>query len=290
VANWLDHEILTDPAARQNALDQIANYVASGDYDGFDLDLEGVDPDDRDALTSFVNEAATRLHQAGKLLSLAIPPKTNDVQVGWAGAYDYAGLGAQPDLVTIMAYEYHGPFSGPGSVAPYAWVRQVATFATAQIPPQKVLLGLAFYGYDWNTTTGQARAIGYPQFAALAEYYAPSVAFDPTQQSLKLAYQDAAGDPSPEVPAPNQPAHQISIHRTAPCGFETPPPAPPPPNPPALPPGTPQDHQVWLEDSLSAAARLPLVNTFGAGGVGTWRLGLEDPNVWAVLDAWRASQ
>jgi spore germination protein YaaH len=290
LAGWLDHQLLTDPATRQNAVDQIATYTASADYDGFDLDLEGVAPDDRDALTSFTSEVATRLHDEGRLLTLAIPAKTSDVSLGWAGAYDYAGLGAQPDLVTIMAYEYRGPFSGPGSVAPYAWVRQVAAFATSQIQAPKVLLGLAFYGYDWNTTTGQTRAIGYPQFAALAEQYAPPVSFDPTQQSLTLAYQNVAGDPPPTVSSPSRPAHQISVHTPPPCAFEAPPPTPQPGVPPPPPPGTPQDHQVWLEDSLSAAARLTLVDTFGAGGVATWRLGLEDPGVWPVLDTWRAGQ
>jgi len=127
-----------------NALDQIVSYTVAEDYDGFDLDLEGVDPADRDALTAFVASAGDALHANGKLLTLAIPPKERDVTVGWAGAYDYAALGAQADLVTIMAYEYRGPFSGPGSVAPFDWVQRVTRFATSQIPPDKVLLGLAF--------------------------------------------------------------------------------------------------------------------------------------------------
>src|SRR5205814_5063344 len=106
---------------------------------------------DRAALSTFVQQLSTALHEQGKLLTLAIPAKDRDVTVGWAGAYDYAALGAAADLVTIMAYEYSGPFSGPGSVAPYEWVQRVLAFATGQIQPENVLLGVAFYGYDWNT-------------------------------------------------------------------------------------------------------------------------------------------
>src|SRR5205814_7245047 len=114
---------------------------------------------DRAALSTFVQQLSTALHEQGKLLTLAIPAKDRDVTVGWAGAYDYAALGAAADLVTIMAYEYSGPFSGPGSVAPYDWVDRVLAFAGSQIPAQKLVLGVAWYGYDWNTTSGGARAL-----------------------------------------------------------------------------------------------------------------------------------
>ena len=79
------------------------------------------------------------------------------------------GLGEQADLVTIMAYEYRGSWSGPGSVAPIGWVDSVMAFAASQIPPEKLLLGLAVYGFDWNTTSGGAQALSYVQAAALAD-------------------------------------------------------------------------------------------------------------------------
>src|SRR5205823_1595270 len=124
-------------------------------YDGFDLDLEAVEPQDRSAYSAFVAALGAALHERNKALTLAVPAKTRDVTTGWAGAYDYAALGGQADLITIMTYDYHGPWSGPGSVAPYDWVEQVLTFAASQVPPRKVLLGLAFYGYDWNATSGR---------------------------------------------------------------------------------------------------------------------------------------
>ena len=98
-------------------------------------------------------------------------PRPSDTTTGWGGASDYAALGAHADLVTVMAYEYHGSWSGPGPIAPYAWVEQVAAFAVSQIPPEKVLLGLAAYGFDWNTTSGGARYLGWPEAAALGERY-----------------------------------------------------------------------------------------------------------------------
>ena len=288
-SGWLNHQLLADDDTAVHAVEQIVSYTLAENYDGFDLDLEGVDAADRPYLTRFVAWLSSALHESGKLLTLAIPAKERDVTVGWAGAFDYAALGAEADLVTIMAYEYRGPFSGPGSVAPYDWVARVTAFATSQIAPEKVLLGLAFYGYDWNTTSGGARALGFSGAMALADHYAADPAFEPDQRSLTFAYSGTAGEPlvsaSPPAARPN---HVITLRDPPPCDVESPPPTPAPPRRPAPAPGTPQTHEVWLEDSQSADARLQIVDQLGAGGVATWRLGLEDPQVWSLFAAWRA--
>lgn len=285
-SGWLNHRILADDETSARALSEIVTYVVEEGYDGFDLDLEDVRPDDRAAYTGFVARLGAALHERGKALALAIPAKTTDTTTGWAGAFDYAALGAHADLITVMAYEYHGSWGGPGPIAPYTWVEQVAAFATSQIPSEKVLLGLAFYGFDWNTTAGGARYLGYPEAAALSDRYGAPIVLDPKARSETLRYR-AAGDEPPPIPAvPPAPQHQVT-HRTPPsCPIAEPPPAPTATPRPTPAPGAIQEHEVWLEASASAAARLPLADRYGTGGVAAWRLGHEDPAVWAVIERW----
>ena len=45
---WLNHQILIDQATRDRAVQEIVRYVVSSGYDGIDLDLENVAPEDRD--------------------------------------------------------------------------------------------------------------------------------------------------------------------------------------------------------------------------------------------------
>jgi spore germination protein YaaH len=289
LSGWLNHRLLTEPEVTDQFQSAIVDYVLSEDYAGFDLDLEGVDADDRDALSSFVDRLALALHEHGKLLTLAIPAKDKDVRSGWAGPYDYAALGAAADLVTIMAYEYRGPFSGPGSVAPYDWVERVTAYASSQMPPERILLGLAFYGYDWNTTSGGTRSVGYPQVVALVEHYQAEPAFDPRAQSLTFTYEAPAGQRTPTEPAPARPTHALTRREPPPCDTVAPATTPVPVRVrPAL-PGTMQTHEVWLEESISAAARLALVDRYGAAGAAAWRLGLEDPAVWDAVAHWRGT-
>jgi spore germination protein len=289
-SSGLNHQLLADDDTAVHAVEQIVDYTVAEGYDGFDLDLEGVDAADRPLLSRFVGWLGAALHDSGKLLTLAIPAKDRDVTVGWAGAYDYAALGAAADLVTVMAYEYRGPFSGPGSVAPYDWVARVAAFSTSQVAPGKVLLGLAFYGYDWNTTSGSTRSLSYAQARALSNHYAVPFAFDPTQQSATFSYDALAGEPGPGPTgaAPAKLSHEVTVRNAPACDVQLAAPPPAPARSPTPVPGTPQSHEVWLEDAASAEARLAIAERYAAGGVATWRLGLEEPRVWDLFADWRA--
>ncbi len=42
-------------------------------------------------------------------------------------------------------------------------------------------------------------------------------------------------------------------------------------------------HTVWFENSMSIEYKLDLVNTYDLGGVGIWRLGLENSDYWNVI-------
>jgi spore germination protein YaaH len=286
-SGWLNNRLLTDEPTSAAAIANIVEYVLAEGYDGFDLDLEAVRPADRDAYTAFVARLGAALHARGKALSLAVPPKASDTRGGWAGAFDYAALAPHVDLVTIMAYEYSGAWGAPGPVAPYNQVEAALAFATSQIPPEKVLLGLAFYGYDWNTTSGGGRYLGYPQAAALAARHGVPIALDPASRSATFRYSALGAERPPAVAKPPRADHLITERQAPPCPIADPAPTPTPTPRPTPPPDQLQEHVVWLEESASAAARLGLAERYGTRGVATWCLGLEDPLVWPLFERWR---
>lgn len=45
-------------------------------------------------------------------------------------------------------------------------------------------------------------------------------------------------------------------------------------------------YQVWLEDEQSMQVKLNVMANYGIAGVGAWKLGLENPAVWNVIDAY----
>src|SRR4029079_1012050 len=94
---------------------------------------------------------------AGGMLVTAVAPKRHAEQGGiWHEAHDYALHAEVADRVLVRAYEGGSRYSQPGPIAPLPRMREVMRYATAEIPREKLLLGLGLYGYDW-TLDGDGR-------------------------------------------------------------------------------------------------------------------------------------
>jgi spore germination protein YaaH len=114
------------------------------------IDLERVPPADRRALTSFATDLGAALWERRKTLTIAVPGKTgDDLTDPSSGAFDLAALAAITDLLIIMAYDEHWDTGKPGPVASLPWVEAVVRYTLTQVRPEKVLLGVPFYGYEW---------------------------------------------------------------------------------------------------------------------------------------------
>lgn len=160
--SWYDrmHPWIADPAARARTADQLAALVMNNGYDGLHIDIENINDDDGGYLTAFIDQLLERLRPQGRSLSIALPARTQ-AQAQWYRAFDYAAIAQRVDLVVVMAYDYGYAAGRPAPIAPLPWVREVLAYSQTYIPNTKLLLGIPFYGYDWNVTRGGlARYIG----------------------------------------------------------------------------------------------------------------------------------
>jgi spore germination protein YaaH len=147
--------VLNEPALRRKTVEALGALVRREGYAGIHIDFESIRPEDRSGLNAFMAELAANFHTDGHFVTIAVVAKTQDTTTGWSGPYDYASLGRSADFVVLMAYAYRIRTSKPGSTAPIEWVDRSTAFAVSQIPRQKLILGLAFWAYDWNVTTGE---------------------------------------------------------------------------------------------------------------------------------------
>lgn len=149
--------VLASGESRRRHIDKLVRLVVDKGFDGLDLDWELVKPDDRDRFSEFVEELAGALHEKSRLLSIAVFPK--DSEPGrWdtQKAADYKRLGAAVDEFKIMTYSYSGGWGDPGPQTPLAWAHKVLAFAQSQVPTEKILMGIPFYGFDWHGETTTA--------------------------------------------------------------------------------------------------------------------------------------
>lgn len=189
----LIHRIITNPQVRAAHIRAIVDMVRARQWAGIDLDYESLDAADRAAYSAFVGELSASLHQAQKRLTLTVHAKTAEPG-DWSGAraQDWRALGGSADEVRVMAYDYSTEDSSPGAIAPLLWVKSVLQLAISEIPRDKIVLGVATYGYDW--TSGQrGKDVQWTDAEALAQAYDAPVMWDPASQSPWFAYTDSQG-------------------------------------------------------------------------------------------------
>jgi spore germination protein YaaH len=195
-ARWdaaLIHEILTTPQTRAAHIAAIVNLVRAHPWAGIDIDYESLDAGDRATYSAFAHDLAAALHQAQKRLALTVHAKTAEPG-DWNGAQaqDWKALGASADEIRVMAYDYATADTPPGPIAPIGWVESVLRLAVSEVPREKVMLGMAAYGYDWAKGM-QGQDVQWADAQAIARAHAARVTWDAQSQSPRFSYTDSSG-------------------------------------------------------------------------------------------------
>jgi spore germination protein YaaH len=169
--------IIANSVTRERHAELLVELCRTQNYDGIDLDWESLRAADHTDFSAFVKLLATRLHEAGKRLSIAVYDKTSDhptgPEAGARAAEDYAALGRAVDEFKIMTFGEHGSFTGPGPLSSRGWMAAVLAYAEARVDPAKIYLGVPFYGFDWGR--GQPRYLLWSDAQALIATYHPTI-------------------------------------------------------------------------------------------------------------------
>ena len=189
--------LVNDAAARNDLIGALVYEVQARNYVGVDLDFEYVRREDADAYVAFVEQLAARLRPLGRIVSLDLAPKYSAAQRGLLyEGHDYAALGRAADLATLMTYEWGYTYGPPLAVAPIYEVLRVLAYGVSEIPPDKLLLGIANYGYDWTLPYQEgsaARSLSNPQAVDLAWRYGAEIVYDEDAQAPNFSYVTSEG-------------------------------------------------------------------------------------------------
>lgn len=142
------HRLFTTPGAEDLFIKNMLDYVRTNDYDGINIDFEGINEKDKAHFTHFMDKVYEAFHQHGRMVTMDVPPKNN--------SFDYASLATNVDRMIVMLYDQHHSMSKPGPVAPSDWVKE--NLNQLNIPSEKLILSLGSYGYDWEENSNQPAA------------------------------------------------------------------------------------------------------------------------------------
>jgi len=134
--------MMVSPQARQHLVRDVVQYAVEAHQSGIVVDFEEVPLKSQPNFRQFIAELAQGLHTANLKLMIALPARDDD--------YDYAFFGRETDAIILMNYDQHWLTSPPGPIAAQDWFMENLRQIRDVVPAQKIVVGIANYGYDWT--------------------------------------------------------------------------------------------------------------------------------------------
>lgn len=252
--------LLGSSAAHQRLLTEIDAVILAYPITGLNIDIEysgEVTPTIRQNLVKLVATINDHLEKKYDHINLSI-----DMYASAANDNSFWDVGAlqnHVDYIIIMAYDFHrrsSPQAGP--VAPLfggreMWdsdINQHLQYFVRKAPREKLLLGVPFYGYEWQTTSRDPQAHTFPETGSTASFKRVQ---DILARKEELNVQEHWNE---EALSP-----YVSYQRDG------------------------EIYVIYYENSRSLSYKLDYVNQLNLGGIAIWALGYEGESrdLWDVI-------
>jgi len=155
LVNNMDYEIygdrlkavMNETTKRTRLVQELVNAVTAAGADGLNVDIENLPSDAGRGFVQFIRELSLACHRKGLVLSV-----DNYVPTAWTAHYDRREQGIFADYLIIMGYDEHYQGSEAGSSASLDFVTSGVEKTLAQVPAEKVILGVPFFTRLWKGT------------------------------------------------------------------------------------------------------------------------------------------
>lgn len=246
---------LQDSDAMDQATEETLQLIETYHLDGINIDFEyptSTDTTIGKNLSIFLKNYSgiIKAHYPDAIVSFDI----HAIQILDEDMYQLEEIGKYMDEVIIMGYDYRLPGSlRAGPVAPLYGevnehsIQELVQVALRKIPNEKLILGIPFYGYDWETvgethkSTAKSKTGAVASYKRMKEFIANnhvSVQWDEIARSPWILYKN---------------------------GNEI--------------------HQIYFENERSIEEKLSYVVSQNLGGIAIWALGYEgeDADLWNTM-------
>lgn len=235
----LVHDILNDGAKRTLFIQHLVDTLLKYKLQGINIDFEELREKSSVPLTAFQKELYKTFHAKGLLVTMDVIPENDD--------YDFKELVDNNDYIVLMAYDEHNPDSGPGPVNGQKWIEKVLDEAAAKMESNKIILGLAGFGYDWGYNKDgkkiSSNTITYAEGINMARVTNATIDFDNDNFNLHYSYNEETD---------NDETGEKEIIK----------------------------HDVWFTGASTTYNIMRFSDEYGTAGTSLWVLGKEDQRMW----------
>jgi cellulose synthase/poly-beta-1,6-N-acetylglucosamine synthase-like glycosyltransferase/peptidoglycan/xylan/chitin deacetylase (PgdA/CDA1 family)/spore germination protein YaaH len=174
--------LLHDATARRATLDRVEALLVANRADGAFFDFEDLPASAQPDYRRFLAEAHARFAQRHWLIAIAIPADDPD--------WDLAAYGRIADKLFLMAYDEHYQGGPAGPIASQGWFESVVARAQRLVPPDRLVVAVASYGYDWGKS-GETQALSVNEAWLSAHDSGVLPVFDPVSGESHFEYDEA---------------------------------------------------------------------------------------------------
>jgi len=292
---WSDteaiHRILSSAAARVQLEDDIAALAVAEGFDGIDIDFEGKRAEDKNYFSTFLKGLYKRMGKKWVMCTIEsrtpLSSRYLDTVPKDATMYanDWTQIGKYCDRVRFMTYDQEtvdqklnaAALSSPyAPIADVKWVEKAIRLAMQSIPKNKIVIGVATYGYEWRVTPLTESGYRYDKLWAFNPRYAVELAakIGSTIQRNSAGELSFSYVPQIQLPPPPKADQQLSDTTPVPAPLLTATPA-------AVVLATASFNIVWWSDAQAIKQKIDLAKRLGVRGVAVFKLdGGEDQNMW----------
>lgn len=184
----LGRQVLSSKSRRKILIDNIYSQLVKHGYSGVEIDFENLPAESKDNYSQFIKELSETLKPNGYSVACAIPAKTGENNESWLKAYDYKAIGKYADRVLIMSYDQHWSGGAAGPIASIDWFERVTSYSASTIPNDKLVMGIALYGYDWPMDGNKGKSVTVSTVNKYVDTYGGKIEWDDNSKSPYYRY------------------------------------------------------------------------------------------------------
>ena len=176
--------------ARRRMVSDLLTYALTHHSAGIVVDFELLPERALPAFREFLAELGVVLHRANLKVMVSVPA----IDFGM----DYKEIAPNVDALILMNYDEHWTTAAPGPVASQEWFTRNIDQALKEVPPQKLIIALGSYAYDWPVATKKdphpaAQALSFQDAVVKAQEAESDIEFDSDHLNAHFSYSDDDG-------------------------------------------------------------------------------------------------
>lgn len=241
------YELLLNKDFQNRQIEKLLTILRVKGYSGVNLSLEFISVSNTHLYEEYLTNISNRLSQEGYLVLVTVNPNItnigNEVQFP---QIDYTLLYNAAHDIIFMTYEWAKTVKPPAPISSIYNVDLFLAYISQSISTEKVILGLATIGYDWElpfyVDVSSVRSLTLESAISLARDEGVEIQFDEVSQTPYYRY------------IMNEETNEVA-------------------------------HIVWFIDARSINALLDLGVKYNVQGVSIWNITIYNPQLWLIINS-----